>query len=114
MIKFIMVLVFVLGSGFISETTKSRNYSPKNNMTYSYTSSHNLLSDQDLCQAEANYMATHNISGHVWGTIGKFEGVGYGHSPNCNTCVPSSKMTLTGDASAKSSNGIWYRVRSWR
>lgn len=80
--------------------------------TYSYTNS--FSSDQERCQAEANYMATHNISGHVWGTIGNFEGVGYGNSPNCNTCVPSHNMTLTGDASAQSNSGRWYRVRSWR
>lgn len=71
-------------------------------------------SDQDRCQAEANYMAANNITGHVWGVIGSFEGVGYGSSPNCNTCTPSNHMTLTGDASAQGKNGMWYRVRSWR
>ena len=80
--------------------------------TYSYTNSYG--SDQEKCQAEADYMAAHNITGHVWGVIGRFEGVGYGSSPNCNTCVPSSQMSLTGDASAQGSNGKWYRVRSWR
>jgi hypothetical protein len=50
----------------------------------------------------------------VWGCIGRFEGVGYGSSPNCNTCTPSSPMSLTGDASAQGRNGMWYRVRSWR
>ena len=74
----------------------------------------NLSDDQSRCQAEADYMARNNISGHVWGTIGNFEGVGYGPSPNCNTCVPRNKMTLTGDASAQGRNGMWYRVRSWR
>lgn len=81
---------------------------------YSLTSQQVNISDQDKCQAEANYMAENNISGHVWGTIGNFEGVGFGSSPNCNTCVPRNKMTLTGDASAQGKNGKWYRVRSWR
>lgn len=83
---------------------------PKN---YSYTVG-NDGSDQARCQAEADYMAANNITGHVWGCIGRFEGVGYGSSPNCNTCTPGSGMTLTGDASAQGRNGMWYRVRSWR
>lgn len=82
--------------------------------TASYTSHVEGNSDQDRCQAEANYMAANNITGHVWGCIGRFEGVGYGSSPNCNTCTPSGGMTLTGDASAQGRNGMWYRVRSWR
>lgn len=86
-------------------TTSSKNYS-YTNMIYS--------DDQSRCQAEANYMAANRISGHVWGTIGNFEGVGFGNSPNCNTCTPSSNMRLTGDASAQDGNGKWYRVRSWR
>lgn len=82
--------------------------------TSSYTTMKNYGSDQERCQAEANYMAANNITGHVWGTIGNFEGVGYGSSPNCNTCVPGGRMNLTGDASAQGRNGMWYRVRSWR
>lgn len=70
--------------------------------------------DQERCQAEANYMAANGIRGHVWGVIGRFEGVGYGSSPNCNTCTPSGGMRLTGDASARGRDGMWYRVRSWR
>jgi hypothetical protein len=81
--------------------------------TYSYTVG-NDGSDQARCQAEADYMAANNITGHVWGCIGRFEGVGYGSSPNCNTCTPSSPMNCTGDASAQGRNGMWYRVRSWR
>lgn len=95
---------------------RSQNYSTPNK-TYTYTSSNSITnsgSDQERCQAEANYMAANNITGHVWGCIGSFEGVGYGSSPNCNTCTPSSRMTLTGDASAQGRNGMWYRVRSWR
>lgn len=79
----------------------------------SYTSSV-AGSDQERCQAEADHMAANNITGHVWGCIGRFEGVGFGHSPNCNTCTPGSNMTPTGDASAQGRNGMWYRVRSWR
>lgn len=83
--------------------------------TYSYTSNvRDSGSDQQRCQAEADYMAANNITGHVWSCIGSFEGVGYGSSPNCNTCVPGSNMRLTGDASAQGRNGMWYRVRSWR
>lgn len=82
---------------------------------YSYTADIGAgSSDQERCQAEANYMAANNITGHVWGCIGRFEGVGYGSSPNCNTCTPGNGMTLTGDASAQGRNGMWYRVRSWR
>jgi len=82
----------------------------------SYTSGHVSAggSDQERCQAEADYMAANNITGHVWSCIGSFEGVGYGSSPNCNTCTPSGNMRLTGDASAQGRNGRWYRVRSWR
>lgn len=91
-----------------------RTYSPVPSTSYSYASSHAGMSDQERCQAEADYMAANNIAGHVWGTIGNFEGVGYGPSPNCNTCTPGSGMTPTGDASARGRNGMWYRVRSWR
>jgi hypothetical protein len=95
-------------------TTYSPSYSAPSK-TYSYTSAHSGGgSDQDRCQAEADYMAANGITGHVWGCIGRFEGVGYGSSPNCNTCTPSSPMSLTGDACAQGRNGMWYRVRSWR
>jgi hypothetical protein len=83
-------------------------------MVQSYTSNYISNSDQDRCQAEADHMAANNITGHVWGVIGNFEGVGYGSSPNCNTCTPRNNMRLTGDASAQGKNGKWYRVRSWR
>lgn len=82
--------------------------------SYSYTNMNVGGSDQERCQAEADYMAANNITGHVWGCIGRFEGVGYGSSPNCNTCTPGSGMMLTGDACAQGRNGMWYRVRSWR
>jgi hypothetical protein len=93
------------------------SYSSAPAKTYSYTSGESSGgggSDQDRCQAEANYMAANNITGHVWSCIGRFEGVGYGSSPNCNTCTPGGGMSLTGDASAQGRNGMWYRVRSWR
>lgn len=96
----------------------NRNYTysqPNPVATKSYSYSNMVTSsDQDRCQAEANYMAANKISGHVWGCIGSFEGVGVGYSPNCNTCTPSNNMRLTGDASAQDNNGRWYRVRSWR
>lgn len=102
---------------FTAEAARPKyyTYSQPTMRVQSYTSSlGNITSDQERCQAEANYMAANNITGHVWGTIGNFEGVGYGSSPNCNTCTPGNNMSLTGDASAQGSNGKWYRVRSWR
>lgn len=113
MINFVCAILLVFVISLTAQAAKPRvyNYSPQ---TYSYTNSITSQSDQDRCQAEANYMAANNITGHVWGVIGRFEGVGYGSSPNCNTCVPGSNMSLTGDASAQGSNGRWYRVRSWR
>lgn len=114
--------LFVFASLVLVNVCEARGgrkyYTPSNSSparVYSYTSnSMNTNDDQSRCQAEANYMAANNITGHVWGCIGRFEGVGYGSSPNCNTCTPSSSMTLTGDASAQGRNGMWYRVRSWR
>jgi hypothetical protein len=94
--------------------TSTPTYSSASGKTYSYTSDFGSGSDQDRCQSEANYMAANGITGHVGSCIGRFEGVGYGSSPNCNTCTPSSGMSLTGDASAQGRNGMWYRVRSWR
>lgn len=107
----IMFAMFYFCSILTAEAARPKTvyYPPK---TYSYATINN--SDQERCQQEANYMAANNISGHVWGTIGNFEGVGYGSSPHCNTCVPSYNMRLTGDASAQGRNGKWYRVRSWR
>lgn len=74
--------------------------------------------DQARCQQEANIMASRRFTGHVGGTIGRFEGVGFGSSPTCGTCTPERYgfhgLRLTGDASACDSSGRWYRVRSWR
>lgn len=95
--------------------TMSSNYSSNmpvvNSKNYSYTSSR---SDQERCQSEASYMAANDIRDHVGSCIGSFEGVGYGNSSNCSTCTPSNRMNLTGDASSRGKNGMWYRVRSWR
>lgn len=109
-------LVIVLAMTSIAHAKPRRNYQSSMPVVknYSYTSSTVNGSDQERCQAEANYMAANNITGHVWGCIGSFEGVGYGSSPNCSTCTPGNSMTLTGDASAQGRNGMWYRVRSWR
>lgn len=108
----------ITADAFARPRQRSSNYTystPSTSKTYSYTSDTGSgMSDQDRCQAEANYMAANNITGHVWGCIGRFEGVGYGSSPNCNTCTPNGSMSLTGDASAQGRNGMWYRVRSWR
>jgi hypothetical protein len=126
--SFIFAIVAVLVVSNYSDAAPRRknytystpNYSssiPSEEKVYSYTNSvpnSQGNSDQERCQAEANYMAANNITGHVWSCIGSFEGVGYGSSPNCNTCTPSGRMSLTGDASAQGKNGRWYRVRSWR
>ena len=113
---FMLALAFIFCTSLTVEAARPKYYSQPVTKTYSYTSMtmSNSNSDQDRCQAEANHMAANNITGHVWGTIGNFEGVGYGSSPNCNTCVPGNNMRLTGDASAQGRNGMWYRVRSWR
>lgn len=112
---FITAFVLFFVATLTAQAARPRyySYSQPNMVTKTYTMN-TSGDDQSRCQAEANYMAANNISGHVWGTIGNFEGVGYGSSPNCNTCVPNSQMTLTGDASAQGRNGMWYRVRSWR
>jgi hypothetical protein len=116
--KFLAAIMITMLTISAAHAKPRRNYtysqpSISSSKNYSYT---NMIhsDDQSRCQAEANYMAANRISGHVWGTIGNFEGVGFGNSPNCNTCTPSSNMRLTGDASAQDNNGRWYRVRSWR
>ena len=112
--NFMIAIVLVLVTTLTAQAAGPRiYYSQPKTVVQSYTVM-NSGDDQSRCQAEANYMAANNITGHVWGVIGSFEGVGYGSSPNCNTCVPSNNMRLTGDASAQGRNGMWYRVRSWR
>lgn len=69
--------------------------------------------DQQRCQAEANYMAARGIRGHVGRTIGRFEGCGWSTGGTPSTCVPGRSMRLTGDAIARSRFGV-FRVRSWR
>ena len=69
--------------------------------------------DQQRAQAEANLMAARGIRGHVGGTIGRFEGVGWSSSGTPNTCTPPAGMRLTADAIARGPGGV-YRVRAWR
>ena len=112
---FIIAMSFIILTTLSAQAARPRYYSytSPTYSNHSYTSM-NTGDDQSRCQAEADYMAANNITGHVWGVIGNFEGVGYGNSPNCNTCTPGNNMRLTGDASAQGRNGMWYRVRSWR
>jgi len=71
--------------------------------------------DQERCQAEANYMAKFNKFCHVGPCIGRFEGIGWSRSGNMpGTCVPRYRMCLTGDATATCEDGTVIRVRSWR
>lgn len=118
---FMIAISLLFVTTFNAEAARPRYYTYSQPKVYSqptrvesYVNSYSGGGDQERCQAEANHMAANNITGHVWGVIGNFEGVGYGSSPNCNTCVPSGRMNLTGDASAQGRNGMWYRVRSWR
>ena len=72
--------------------------------------------DQQRCQAEADFMAKHRFFAHVGPTIGKYEGVGWGRCDKPCTCKPdrSKKYRVTGDAFSKTEDGITVRVRSWR
>ena len=69
--------------------------------------------DQQRCEQEARAMAQRGYRGHLGGTIGLFEGVGWSSSGLPSTCVPRRRMRLTGDATARSRFGS-FRVRSWR
>lgn len=73
-------------------------------------------SDQQRCQAEANFMAKHRWFAHCGPTIGRFEGVGWGYCDKPVTCEPdpSKGYKITGEAYAKTKDGITVRVRSWR
>ena len=75
----------------------------------------NDMTDQQKCQAEADYMAKNRMFCHVGPCIGRFEGIGWSQS-NCipQTCTPKYKMNLTGDAISMTNDGIIIRVRSWR
>lgn len=72
--------------------------------------------DQERCQKECEYMAKHRIAAHVFGCIGKFEGIGVSRNAKTATCKPDPrrKLRLTGDATCRSKGGWFYRVRSWR
>lgn len=91
-------------------------YDNNQNTFFVYTSgaSAPVLSDQEACQAKANNLASTFSFSHNGYAIGGFEGIGMGGSPDCATCLPSYGMTLTGDAAAQRSDGMWIRVRSWR
>lgn len=91
-------------------------YDNNQNTFFVYTSgaSAPVLSDQEACQAKANNLAATFSFSHGGYTIGGFEGIGLGGSSDCATCLPSYGMTLTGDAAAQRSDGMWIRVRSWR
>jgi hypothetical protein len=95
----------------------SRSTTYSKNLGVSWTGAVAIrVDDQAACQKEANYMARNGIRGHVWGKIGVFEGCGWGaYGGNaCRTCRPTWGATLTGDATAVSSWGEKFRVRSWR
>jgi hypothetical protein len=112
---FMMVFALCFCTMFAASAAGPKYYYSQPTRTEAYVKSYTGGGDdQSRCQAEADHMAANNITGHVGGVIGSFEGVGYGSSPNCNTCTPSGNMRLTGDASAQGRNGKWYRVRSWR
>ncbi len=72
--------------------------------------------DQERCQAEADFMAKHRWLEHVGPTIGRREGIGWGYCENPRTCTPGRLTGLreTGDATAKTEDGLTVRVRSWR
>lgn len=71
--------------------------------------------DQQRCQAEADFMAKHRWFAHAGPTIGRYEGVGWGRCDKPSTCTPCNKgLKLTGDATAVTKDGITIRVRSWR
>lgn len=72
--------------------------------------------DQEKCQAEADYMVKYNKLCHVGKCIGRFEGIGWScqGNPKPNTCTPRYQMRLTGDATSVMENGTVVRVRSWR
>lgn len=113
--KYFVIAIMICAASSQAFAKPRRSYVPSTSYnSYAYTNRIDYGNDQQRCEAEANYMAQNRITGHVWGCIGNFEGVGFGFSPNCNTCTPGNHMTLTGDASAMDSSGRWYRVRSWR
>ena len=70
--------------------------------------------DYAACYAKASQLARGGVLSHLNYVIGAFEGIGMGGVQNCATCEPNYPMTLSGDASVQSANGLWYRVRAWR
>lgn len=72
--------------------------------------------DQERCQAEADFMANHYFLAHVGPTIGRCEGIGWSRDGKPTTCRPPRMrgFRLTGDATATTNDGLTIRVRSWR
>ena len=71
--------------------------------------------DQQRCQAEADFRAKYRFFAHVGPTIGRYEGVGWGRCDKPCTCKPDAKgLKVTGDAFAKTKDGVTIRVTSWR
>ena len=68
-------------------------------------------SDQARAQQKANTLAARGVLSHMGYFIG-MEGIGYGTSRYCATCVYRGR--LTADAAAQGRGGVWYRVRVWR
>jgi len=106
--------VLFVGLSFCTESQAFRLF--RRRSTNTNVSSVQLSgSDQQRCQQKANIMASrHRMSHGVAALVGAFEGIGTGGSRNCGTCTPRRGMKLTGDGAAQSSNGTWYRCRSWR
>lgn len=78
----------------------------------SATSSGSSLQAQ--AHAEASLMHNRRIRGHVGGTLGNFEGVGFSQKGQPSTCTPPQpwKYRLAADATVSGPNGN-YRVRAW-
>ena len=100
----------VRATGTIRQTA---GYAPAPRPTYTAPQTTFGGSDQARAQAEANQMARTGTRGHVGGTIGRFEGVGWASSGTPSTCTPPAGMRLTADAIARGPGGV-YRVRAWR
>jgi hypothetical protein len=63
----------------------------------------------------AYFMAKYRFFAHVGPTIGRYEGVGWGRCDKPCTCKPNAKgLKVTGDAFAKTKDGVTIRVTSWR
>lgn len=114
--KWIVLIVLFAAVSFTADAHARRWFrrSSNTNTTRSYPQQTNT-SDQQKCYNKASRMAAAGRMSHSFGPMaGAFEGVGWSSGPNPGTCTPRSRMTLTGDAIVRSSNGNYYRCRSWR